>query len=157
MSNNMLPKVFNHKRDEFLTPFDKLFDDMMYHQFPTFRDEVGLSFEDNAYPKVNVTDHKNKLRILTEIPGLDKKQVSVEVTDGVLTMSGGKRDLYNGESNDINFIRRELKHSSFKRSFSLGDNLNHSGVTAKFENGILIVDIPKTKPEKPKKNFIKIT
>jgi HSP20 family protein len=154
--SNMLPMVFNRKRDEFLTPFDKLFDDMMSATFPTFRDEVGLSFENSAYPKVNVTDHKDKLRILTEIPGLDKKQVSVEVTDGVLTISGGKRDLYDGESNDVNFIRRELKHSSFKRSFNLGDNLNHSDVSAKFDNGILIVDVPKTEPEKPKKKFIKI-
>ena len=45
----------NHlNRDEFLTPFDRVFDELMNKQFPTFKEEVGVSFNQGSYPKVNV-------------------------------------------------------------------------------------------------------
>ena len=74
-------------RDEFLTPFDKIFDQLMNKSFPTFQEEVGVSFNQGAYPKVNVYEYDDKIGIVAEIPGLDKKNVTVDVEDGVLTIS----------------------------------------------------------------------
>ena len=53
-------------------------------------------------------------------------------------------------------LRRELKQSSFKRSFTLGEQLDGDNVNANFKDGILSVEIPKTEPVVPKKHSIKI-
>jgi Molecular chaperone (small heat shock protein) len=85
------PGHFN--RDEFLTPFDRIFDSLMDQTFPTFKEEVGVSFNQGAYPKVNIYEYDDKVGIVAEIPGLDKKNVTVDVEDGVLTISGDKHGL----------------------------------------------------------------
>ena len=66
---------------------------MMNKQFPAFQEEVGVSFNQGAYPKVNVYEYDDKIGIVAEIPGLDKKNVSVEVEENVLTISGDKHGL----------------------------------------------------------------
>ena len=146
------PKHLN--RDEFITPFDKIFDELMNKQFPTFQEEVGVSFNQGAYPKVNVYEYDDKIGIVAEIPGLDKKNVSVEVEDQVLIISGDKHGF---DDSGGKCITRELKQSSFKRSFNLGEHLDGDGVSASFKDGLLSISIPKKEPEKPKKKFVKIS
>ena len=141
-------------RDEFLTPFDKVFDTMMEQAFPSFKEDVGVSFNQGAYPKVNVYEYDDKIGIVAEIPGLDKKNVYVEVEDQVLTIAGDKHGF---EDNGAKCITRELKHSSFKRSFNLGEHLDGEDVSASFKDGLLSIAIPKKEPEKPKKKFVKIS
>ena len=140
-------------RDEFITPFDRIFDELMTKQFPNFQQEVGVSFNKGSYPKVNVYEYDDKIGIVAEIPGLDKKNVSVEVEENVLTISGDKHGL---EDDGAKCITRELKHSSFKRSFNLGEQLDGDEVSANFKDGILSINIPKVEPELPKKNIVKI-
>ena len=141
-------------RDEFLTPFDKIFDQLMAKQFPTFQDEVGVSFNQGAYPKVNVYEYDDKVGIVAEIPGLDKKNVTVDVEDSILTISGDKHGF---DTDGGKCISRELKQSSFKRSFNLGEHLDGDDVGATFKDGLLSISIPKKEPEKPKKKFVKIS
>ena len=140
-------------RDEFLTPFDKIFDELMNKQFPAFQEEVGVSFNKGSYPKVNVYEHDDRIGIIAEIPGLDKENVSVEVEEKVLTISGDKHGV---EDEGAKCITRELKHSSFKRSFNLGDHLDGDNVSATFKDGMLSISVPKLEPELPKKTFVKI-
>ena len=153
-----MTKVFvnpNHlNRDEFLTPFDKIFDQLMLKQFPAFQEEVGVSFNQGAYPKVNVYEYDEKISIVAEIPGLDKKNVSVEVEEDVLIISGDKHGF---DDSGGKCITRELKQSSFKRSFNLGEYLDGGSVSAKFKDGMLSISIPKREPEHPKKHSIKIS
>ena len=141
-------------RDEFLTPFDKIFDHLMAKQFPTFQDEVGVSFNKGAYPKVNVYEYDDKIGIVAEIPGLDKKNVTIDVEEQVLTISGDKHGF---DTDGGKCITRELKQSSFKRSFTLGEHLSGDDISAKFKDGMLSISIPKVTPEKPKKKFVKIS
>ena len=152
-----MTKIFvkpNHlNRDEFLTPFDKIFDELMSKQFPHFQEEVGVSFNQGAYPKVNVYEYDDKIGIVAEIPGLDKKNVTVEVEEDVLIISGDKHGF---EDDGGKCITRELKQSAFKRSFNLGEYLDGNGVSASFKDGMLSISIPKKEPEKPKKKFVKI-
>ena len=126
----------------------------MLKQFPNFQEEVGVSFAQGAYPKVNVYEYDDKIGIVAEIPGLDKKNVSVDVEDQVLTISGDKHGF---DDSGGKCITRELKQSSFKRSFNLGDHLDGNDVSAQFKDGMLSISIPKKEPEQPKKNFIKIS
>ena len=141
-------------RDEFLTPFDKIFDQLMTKQFPNFQEEVGVSFNQGAYPKVNVYEYDDKIGIVAEIPGLDKNNVTVDVEDSVLTISGDKHGF---DDSGGKCITRELKQSSFKRSFNLGEHLDGEDVSASFKDGMLSISIPKMEPEKPKKKLVKIS
>ena len=143
-------------RDTFLTPFDKMFDSMVESQFPDIVKSVGVKpYQGSAYPKVNVYEYDDKVGIVAEIPGLDKKQLNVDVEDGVLTISGDKHSTF--EDDGAKVIRRELKQSSFKRSFELGELLDGDNIAANFKDGVLSVSIPKIEPEKPKKTFVKIS
>jgi HSP20 family protein len=143
-------------RDEFLTPFDKMFDSMVESQFPEVVKSVGVKpYQGSAYPKVNVYEYDDKVGIVAEIPGLNKKQLNVEVEDGVLTISGDKHSTFEDEGAKV--LRRELKQSSFKRSFELGEQLDGDNINASFKDGVLSVAIPKIEPEKPKKTFVKIS
>ena len=142
-------------RDTFLTPFDKIFDQMVEAQYPDITKSVGVKpYQGSAYPKVNVYEYEDKVGIVAEIPGLDKKQLNVEVEDGTLTISGDKHGVWEEEGAKV--IRRELKASSFKRSFELGELLDGNNIKANFKDGVLSISVPKTEPEKPKKTFVKI-
>ena len=152
--------VINHKvpvigRDEFLTPFDRMFDQLINTQFPEIEKQVGVKpFQGTAYPKVNVYEYDDKIGIVAEIPGLKKNQLNIEVEEGVLTVSGDKHGIT--EEDGAKILRRELKSSSFKRSFQLGELLDGEKIKANFNDGILSISIPKMEPVKPKKTFVKI-
>ena len=142
-------------RDLFLTPFDKMFDQMVETQFPDITKSVGVRpYAGSAYPKVNVYEYDDKVGIVAEIPGLDKKQLEVSVEEGVLTISGDKHSAF--ENDGAKVLRRELKQSSFKRQFELGELLDGENIKASFKDGILSVSVPKVEPEKPKKHTVKI-
>ena len=143
-------------RDSFLTPFDKMFDTMVETQFPDIVKQVGVKpYGNTAYPKVNVYEYNDKVGIVAEIPGLNKKQLDVSVEDGILTISGDKHGSLI-EEQGAKVIRKELKQSSFKRSFELGELLDGDNISANFKDGILSVSIPKIEPEQPKKHSVKI-
>tara|TARA_B100001559_G_C16052166_1_gene417514 strand:+ start:78 stop:533 length:456 start_codon:yes stop_codon:yes gene_type:complete len=142
-------------RDEFLTPFDKLFDTMFEKNFPEVSQQVGVNpYQGSAYPKVNVYEYDDKVGVVAEIPGLDKKQIKVEVEEGILTIAGDKHSVW--EEDGAKVLRKELKASSFKRSFTLGDLLDGDKINASFKDGILSISIPKIEPKQPKVTNIKI-
>jgi HSP20 family protein len=157
----MTKLVFNTRnfpfpdRDEFLTPFDKVFDKMLETNFPEVIDQVGVTpYSNSAYPKVNVYEYDDKVGIVAEIPGLSKKQIKVDVEDNILTISGDKHSVWDDAKAKV--LRRELKQSSFKRSFTLGELLDGDDISANFKDGVLSIEIPKVEPAKPKKHSIKI-
>tara|TARA_B100002019_G_scaffold42235_1_gene35363 strand:+ start:311 stop:784 length:474 start_codon:yes stop_codon:yes gene_type:complete len=156
----MTKVVFNRNvpmidRDSFLTPFDKMFDTMLETQFPDVVKSVGVKpYQGSAYPKVNVYEYDDKVGIIAEIPGLDKKQLEVSVEEGVLTIAGDKHSAF--ENDGAKVLRRELKQSSFKRQFELGEQLDGKHISANFKDGILSVSVPKVEPKKPKKHTVKI-
>ena len=158
----MTKVVFNRRtlpmidRDSFLTPFDKMFDQLVSAQFPEMTKTVGVNpMSNSAYPKVNVYEYEDKVGVVAEIPGHDKKDLSIDVEDGILTVAGNKHGLFDDKGATV--LRRELKHSSFKRQFELGEQLNGEKIKASFKDGLLSIEIPKIEPEKPKKHSVKIS
>jgi len=128
-------------RREFLTPFDSIFDKLVGEAFPELTKEFGVGFfERGSYPKVDLIDEDKNIVIEAEIPGLSREDVKIHVKEGVLTISGNKFESTNDERR---YIKRELKRSSFKRSFALGDNLDEDKINASFNLGILKITIPK--------------
>jgi HSP20 family protein len=146
-------------RDNFLTPFDRLFDTMFESNFPEIVDTVGVRpFEGTAYPKVNVYEHEDKVGVVAEIPGISKEDLAVDVEDNVLTIKGSKHGaIGRAMEENATVLRRELKHSSFERRFTLGESLDGDNIKARFKDGILSIDIPKTEIKEPKKSFVKIS
>ena len=151
--NRAIPMI---DRDSFLTPFDKMFDHIVSAQFPEMTKTVGVNpMQGTAYPKVNVYEYDDKVGVVAEIPGLDKKDLSIDVEDGILTIAGNKHGLFDDAGAKV--IRRELKQSSFKRQFELGELLDGKKIKASFKDGLLSIQIPKVEPAKPEKHSVKIS
>ena len=151
MSNNnsSLSTVFNNYRNQFgLTPFDSLFDRVFEDAFPNFEKEFGLSFTKTSYPKVDIVDKPSEVVITAEIPGLKREDVSVDMENDTITISGKKKDVI--EDKGSTYILRELKHSSFRRSFVLGKNIDKDAISADFVDGILTISLKKKEPDQPK-------
>ena len=133
-----------------------MFDTIVENSFPEINKQIGVKpFSGTAYPKVNEYEYDDKVGVIAEIPGLDKKDLSIDVEEGVLTISGNKHGLFDDDGAKV--IRRELKHSSFKRQFALGELLDGENIKATFKDGLLSVHIPKVEPALPKKHSVKIS
>ena len=139
--------------DEILTPFDTIFNQMQEQMFPNMKQDLGIDFVKGAYPKVNVYDYDDKIGIIAEVPGLSKKQIDITIEEGLLTIAGDKHGF---DDRNARVIRRELKHSSFRRSFELSDDLDHDSVSASFDDGLLSISIDKKTPAEPKTTRVKI-
>ena len=155
-NRNFTPRALT--RDEWLTPFDRMFDDMLGSLFPAVAKDVGSDFfAQGSYPKVNVINNAEDVTIEAAIPGMEKDDVTVEVTDGILTISGASNQ--DGEIQDSQYVKREIKKSSFKRSFRLGENLDPESISGSYDKGVLTLVLPKVKPaeEESKTRTIKIS
>ena len=99
-------------------------------------------------PSVNITENENSYSIEACAPGFEKKDFNVQVEDGVLTISGEHR--HEGSTEHKQFVRREFNYGSFTRSFNLVDLVDEDKIDAKYENGILKIELPKNEKTKAK-------
>ena len=137
--------VKHFTRDEFLTPFDRLFDDFFKSSFPSLSKDFGEDFfSKGSYPKVNVLNNVNDIVIEAAIPGLTKEDVQVEIKDNILTIKAESNQ--NSTVENTQYVKREIKRSAFRRSFNLGENLDQENIEGECENGILTLRIPKLVP-----------
>ena len=132
-----------------MTDFDRIFDSMFTHDLPRF------SSTNSWMPAIDVNETETKFFLSADMPGLDKKDVSVDIHDGVITIKG-KRAIDNNKSTD-DYRIRERQLGSFNRSFRLPDNVKEDKVAAKVKNGVLTVTLPKTKEILPDGRQIKIS
>ena len=98
-------------------------------------------------PALDVWETEDELVLAVDLPGIEEKDISVEVDDGVLTVSG-ERSRETEEKND-RYYRFERRFGQFSRSVTLPQGIDASGVKAEFENGVLQVHIPKPEERKP--------
>ena len=132
-----------------MTDFDRIFDSMFTHDLPRF------SSVKSWIPAVDVNETETEFLLSADMPGLDKKDVSIDIHDGVITIEG-ERAIDNEKSTD-DYRIRERQLGSFNRSFRLPDNVKEDKVAAKFKNGVLTVTLPKTKEVLPEGRQIKIS
>ena len=134
-------------REEFVTPFSQLFDDIFERTFPEFKSETGIQFTKGSFPKVDVIDHTDSIEIIAEIPGWKKEDLTIKCENGILTLSGKAQE--RGEDKSHNYIIKELKRSSFQRSFQLTDKLNEENIQANFDEGLLRISVGKKEVNLP--------
>jgi HSP20 family protein len=106
-------------------------------------------------PVTDVREDENGLNVSVELPGLSTDDVSVSVENGILSISGEKKQVT--EEEDSEGIRHlaERRYGSFERTFRLPRGVDSDKVKAKFNNGLLNIDIPKSETAKKKQVEIK--
>lgn len=124
---------------------NRLFDDFFY---PVSRDDRDLGMWD-WNPVADIYDSEDHLVIKAELPGVDKKDIVVDVKDGVLTLSGERS--YDNEVKEDKYYRKERAFGKFERSFTLPVNVDSEKIKADFKDGVLKIEIPKPETLKPKK------
>ncbi len=106
-------------------------------------------------PVVDVREDENGIHVSTELPGLDTKDVKVTVENGVLSISGEKkREIEDGDAGS-GYHLVERRYGRFERSFTLPRGVDAEKVSAKFQNGVLKVELPKSAQAKPKQIEVK--
>ena len=118
-----------------LTTFNNLFNDM-------FDDSFFRSY--NSYMKTDIKEVDNQYVLDIEMPGFNKKDISVELNDGYLTISGNKSTNNDEKDTKGNIIRQERYSGSYSRSFYVGDSIKKEDIKANYDNGELKIYLPKT-------------
>jgi len=99
-------------------------------------------------PPVDITEEKDRILITAELPGFREDQISIQMENGMLTLSG-ERTLEK-ESAEKAYHRVERSYGQFVRSFSLPNNVDRERIQARFTNGLLQVELPKREDAKPR-------
>lgn len=132
----MIPMLRNKR---FLPSFD---DDVFGKDF--LRD--FFNWEDNpSVPDVNVKESKDQYTIEVAAPGMDKKDFDVNVQNNMLVISSEKEAKNEEGGDEENYVRREFSYTSFQRSFSIPETVDAENIKAKYDNGVLYVELPKKK------------
>jgi HSP20 family protein len=124
---------------------DSLFDSFM-GGLPAFPRMFGTS-GDRAFaltPHMDVKETDKEIVVEAELPGIDEKDLSLALQDGVLTIRGEKKHEHDEEKENYRLMER--RYGSFQRSMRLPDSVDEEKVEASFNNGVLKVSLPK-RPE----------
>ena len=127
---------------------DRLFDDFT-RGFPTLP-SLGTT---ELLPSMDVTETDKQIEITAELPGLEEKDVQVNVADNVLTIRGEKKA--EKEEKDKAYRLVERSYGSFVRSLELPEGVNADAIKASIEKGVLKVTVPKPAPAQVKKIDVK--
>jgi HSP20 family protein len=99
-------------------------------------------------PAVNIRENEKNFILELAVPGMDKKDLKIDINEDVLTISSETRN--ETEENNDGYKRKEFSYSSFCRSFYLPENVNKEKIAAEYKDGILSVELPKMEEEKNK-------
>ena len=127
---------------------DRLFDDFT-RGFPAFP-SVGTT---ELLQSMDVTETDKQIEITAELPGLEEKDVQVNVADNVLTIRGEKKA--EKEEKDKTYRMVERSYGSFVRSLELPEGVNTDAIKASIDKGVLKVTVPKPAPAQVKKIEVK--
>jgi HSP20 family protein len=136
-TNSQTPARSNRINNSlFYNPFDRL-----------FRNDFSSLWNDNlsdTVPSINVTENKENYLVEMAAPGLKKEDFDVKMQGNLLTISCEKESqVSDGNSRSDNYWRREYNYSRFSRSITLPDNVESGKISAKYNDGILNLTIPK--------------
>ncbi len=97
-------------------------------------------------PAVNIFETENEFRVEMAVPGKQKEDFKVSVENNVLVISSEEKVETSEKGDDGRFTRREFSYSSFSRAFNLPESVEEEKISAGYENGMLLVELPKKKP-----------
>ncbi|HOP58334.1 MAG TPA: Hsp20/alpha crystallin family protein [Bacteroidales bacterium] len=127
-------------RRTFSPLLSNLFDDDFLTTVPASRS--------NSMPAVNIKENEKNFTLELAVPGIEKKDLKIDVNEDVLTISSESKKEINEENEG--YQRKEFNYSSFCRSFYIPENVNKDKIGASCKDGILTVELPKVEEEKNK-------
>lgn len=130
--------------------FDGFFND--FGRFPGSLFNRGRI--DSFSPKVDISEDDAEVTISAELPGMNEKDIQVNLKDDVLTIRGEKKNEFEDKDKDKQYYRYERSYGSFQRSIQLPGDIDADKIKASFKNGVLNVSLPKS--EKAKENVKQI-
>ena len=105
-----------------------------------------LQSRSSSMPAVNIREDEKKYILDLAVPGMDKKDLKIDINEDVLTISSESK--HETEENRDGYKRKEFSYSSFCRSFYIPENVNRDNIEANYKDGILTVGLPKQEEEK---------
>ena len=135
----------------------------------TLQDRINRLFED-AFPRAaddaedlpayawrplaDIFETESGVAILLDLPGVDKKDVSVEVKENILTITGNRDN--EKDVDDSSYYRRERTCGAFQRSFAVRGTIAPDKIKASFKNGVLKIELARPEEEKPRQVSVNI-
>ena len=127
-------------------------DDFFRDDFFSHKDKMNFQLM-----KTDIQEDENKYLLEVDLPGYNKEDIKIDVTDGYLTINAKITREDNNE--EKNYVRRERFTGEATRSFYVGEDIKEDEIKASFKNGILTLEVPKVNPEEklPEKKYIEIS
>lgn len=132
----MLPTIARRTFSPFLS---ELFDNDF---FPVISSRVG------SMPAANIKENEKNYTLELAVPGMDKKDLKIDINDDVLVISS--ESTKEEEEEKEGYKRKEFSYSSFCRSFYIPENVNREKIGASYKDGVLSIELPKMEEEKNK-------
>ncbi|MBR4471671.1 MAG: Hsp20/alpha crystallin family protein [Erysipelotrichaceae bacterium] len=138
----LTPKIFtDNVFDDWFDPFG-----MMKEMNRVDRKLYGK--HTNREMLMDVKDHEDHYEVEIDLPGFRKEDINIELNDGYMTVSASKGLDEDEKDHKGKIVRQERYSGMMSRSFYVGEGITNEEVHAKFENGVLKLDIPKKEYEK---------
>ena len=99
-------------------------------------------------PRLDIVETEKHYEVVAELPGVDKNDIYIKVEDGMLVLSGEKKSEH--EEKEGEYVYTERRYGKFERSFRLPKEVKADEIKARYENGVLNVNIPKSEKAQPK-------
>jgi HSP20 family protein len=135
---------WNRDDSEDMPVFSNFFDDFFNRSNPDFFGNTSLK----RVPSVNIIESKENFRIEIAAPGMEKKDFKVNMENDLLSIEASKER--KSEEKDERYTRREFCFDKFQRSFTLPETVDGEKIGAKYDNGVLILTLPKKEEAKVK-------
>jgi HSP20 family protein len=136
------------KRENYSPTWSSFFNDFLNRDWYDWNNQ-NYSLTNTTIPSVNIKETQDEFEVEMAAPGMAKDDFKIELNNSVLSISSEKESK-NETKEGKNITRREFSYQSFSRSFTLPAIVETDRITAKYENGILQVNIPKKEEAKPK-------
>jgi HSP20 family protein len=132
---------------------DRLFDSFFREPFGGLDWSPWGAGADKWSPAIDIAENEKELTVRAELPGIDPKDMEINVTGNQLVISGEKRE--SSETQQKDFCHSETRYGSFRRSIPLPDGVDTEHVDAQFANGVLTLHLQKTAPAATKRIEVK--
>jgi len=142
-NNNIHLKIITMTLVKVNNPIIKSIDGIMKDLMNEFPSTISKTFREDVlhFPPVNITDKPGMYLVELAAPGFEKADFNVKLEENILTISTDKKDAAKHEADKV--IRSEFSYKSFKRSFTIDEKIDSENISAKYENGILKLELPK--------------
>ena len=128
----------------------------LFNAFDNFeRSFFGNSSVDLPAFRTDIRDAGDKYLLDAELPGFNKEDISLDIKDGILTITAEHNESNDQKDDKGNYIRRERRYGSFRRSFDIS-GIDENTISSSYQNGILELSLPKAQQVLPKSHRIAI-